>query len=152
MALDPARVARAYQIDLTTGVVTSAAPSLTGVARAVVSDDGEKLAARTRQGSYIVGIAGGAPTLISGLTLNDVPIAWSNDRRALYIVARTEVPPSIYRFDPATSRRTLVRRLVPADPSGVMNIGSVFITSDGRTIAYSTFRSESSSLFVADNK
>jgi eukaryotic-like serine/threonine-protein kinase len=152
VALDPTRVARAYELDLTTGVIRSAAPSLTGVARAVVSTNGKQLAVRTRQGTYVVEIAGRAATPIGGLTLNDVPISWSDDGRTLYIVPRTEVPPSIYRFDPATGRRNLVRRLVPADPSGVMNVGSVFMTSDGRTIAYSTFRAESSSLFIADSK
>ena len=150
--LDSAHVPRAYEVDLTTGGMTPAAPSLKGIARAVASPDGKRFVAATMQGTYIVNVIGGEATLIPGLTPNDVPIAWPNEAGALYISPKNESPRSIYLFDLTTRHRQLVRRLVPADPSGVMATDSVFMTPDAQTIAYSTVRSESSSLFVVEKK
>ena len=152
VADDSAHVRRAYQVDLTSGRFAPVAPSLSGVDTAVVSADGKKLAALTRQGVYVVDIAAGTPILIPGLTPNDDPIAWSGDGRTLYISPKDESPPSIYVVDPATGHRTLVRRLVPADPSGVVETSTVVMTPDAQTIAYTTFRVSTSALFVVDSK
>jgi serine/threonine protein kinase/WD40 repeat protein len=153
VALDPAHVPRTYRLDLETGRITSVAASLTGVQKAVVSPDGKKFAAFTPQGTYIVDVAGAAPTRKLELTLKDEPIAWSNDGRELYISPQDESPRSIYLFDAVTGQRTLVRRLVlPADPSGIMGSDSLFMTSDAQTIVYKTTRVASSILFVVESK
>jgi hypothetical protein len=45
-------------------------------------------------------------------------------------------PTSVYKVDLATGRKTLVLRLMPADPSGVAYISGAVLSRDGKAYAY----------------
>ena len=52
---------------------------------------------------------------------------------------RTELaalPVELHRLDLATGARTPVRTFMPPDPAGHLQIRSVFLTPDARTVAY----------------
>jgi Tol biopolymer transport system component len=83
---------------------------------------------------------GGAPQPISHLESEDKIIGWSSDGRSLYLARTQELPIRVYRFDPATGRKELLKELMPADPAGIFSPNSIFITPDGKGYVYSVGR------------
>jgi eukaryotic-like serine/threonine-protein kinase len=104
-----------------------------------ISPDGSTVAVMSADGSRIVlaPIAGGSPRLLAeDLGARDL-LAWSAEGRFLYYQDRTPIPARIFRLEPATGRRELVREVAPQDLAGVPNVNPVLITPDGSRIAYS---------------
>ena len=56
---------------------------------------------------------------------------------------------SVFKLDLATGKRTLVREVTPADPTGVTRISTLQLTPDGRAYCYSFMRSLSR-LYMVD--
>ena len=79
----------------------------------------------------------GEPRLISGIAPDELPVRWSADGRSLYVLRRSEAPARVYLVDLETGRRTLWRELSPPDPAGVIQIGPIVITPDGKSYVYS---------------
>jgi Tol biopolymer transport system component len=78
-----------------------------------------------------------------------VLIEWSDDGRSLYVERRIIGCPAIIDLvDIATGHRDLWRRLAPEDPTGVSGIGSVRISPDGQSYAYSYSRALAIDLVV----
>jgi eukaryotic-like serine/threonine-protein kinase len=102
-----------------------------------ITPDGKDVAAiGPDQKGYLYPVGKGAPRPIPGLTGQDAPIVWSDDGRFLYIYRPGEPPGEIYRLNPETGQKTLVRQLMPFDPAGVYLIGPVLLTPDGKTFVY----------------
>jgi Tol biopolymer transport system component len=81
-------------------------------------------------------VEGGAPRPIAGLEPGDQPLRWSSDGRSLFI-SHVGLPTDIYRLDPSTGHRALLKRLMPGDPSGVSGLNSPDISADGKVYVYS---------------
>ena len=64
----------------------------------------------------------------------------SSDGHSLYLAKRLEMPIRVYRFDPATGRRDLIKEVMPADPAGLFTPNRIFMTPDGKGYAYSVTR------------
>ena len=84
-------------------------------------------------------VEGGAPQPISHLENGEKIIGWSSDGRSLYLGRTREVPFRVYRFDPATGRKELLKEVMPADPAGIGN-NSILMTPDGKGYVYSVRR------------
>jgi hypothetical protein len=90
-------------------------------------------------------VDGGDPQPIAHLESADNIIRWSSDGRTLYIYRTQDMPLTfrVSRFDPATSRKELLKEITPADPVGILadnfNI-FLFVTADGGGYAYSVSR------------
>jgi len=97
--------------------------------------------------SYLVSTDGGAPALIAGLEPGEFPIQWSGDGRYLYVQRGGGLPARIWRVELATGRRELFREISPADPNGVFSVEHIFVTPDGRGVAYS-YRHNLSDLYL----
>ena len=93
-------------------------------------------------------VEGGEPRPLAGLTPDDVVIRWAGDGKTLW-VRSGDLPAIIYRVDPVSGRRQLVRKLFPSDPAGVVWIGLVVMTPDGVGYAYSAGR-DLSRLYLAE--
>jgi Tol biopolymer transport system component/tRNA A-37 threonylcarbamoyl transferase component Bud32 len=105
-----------------------------------VSPDGSTLAAISEDRKIgLYPLAGGTPRAIPGIEPGYGPIAWTEDGRGLF-VARFGIPLQIFRLDIATGRTTLVKKLQPADSTGILALGPVAITPDGKYYAYSYIR------------
>ena len=59
-------------------------------------------------------------------------------------------PAEILRVDVATGRREPVRTLAPPERAGIIEIGPVFMTPDGKSYAYGYSRAATSDLYVID--
>ncbi len=94
-------------------------------------------------------IDGGTPQPISGLESEDDIIGWSNDGHSIYLADSQEMPIRIYRFDPSTRRRDLLKEITPSDLAGIFWLNSVLMTPDGKGYVYS-IRRVLSELFVVE--
>ena len=109
--------------------------------RGSISPDGRLLIARNAQGQYsFYPVDGGAPQPIPNVESEDRIIGWSSDGRSLYVARALEMPIRVYRLDPATGRKELLREIIPADPTGFLSAYRIFMTPDGRGYAYTTDR------------
>lgn len=94
-------------------------------------------------------IEGGAPQPISGLESEDEIIGWSSDGHSIYLAHSQEMPISVFRFDPSTRRRDLLKEITPTDLAGIFWLNSVLMTPDGKGYVYS-IRRVLSDLFVVE--
>ena len=94
-------------------------------------------------------VAGGAPQPISHLESGEALIGLSSDGHSLYLAKRLEMPIRVYRFDPSTGRRDLIKEVTPADPAGIFTPNRIFMTPDGKGYVYSVTR-VLSDLYVAE--
>ncbi len=85
-------------------------------------------------------VAGGAPQPIAHLESEDEIIGWSSDGRSLYLARTQEMPIRVYRLDPSTGRRELLKEVLPADPAGIFAPNDIFVTPDGKGYVYSVRR------------
>jgi Tol biopolymer transport system component len=67
-------------------------------------------------------------------------VRWSADGRALFVFNATEASPSIYRYDLATGRKELWKRIVLSDSAGVTGFMVLQMSADGRVYAYGVER------------
>jgi len=92
------------------------------------------------QKGYIYPVAGGQPRPITGLEPGEEPVSWSADGRMLYIYQPGSLPAKVYQLDLNTGQRKLWKQLMPADPAGVVRIGPIRMTTDGKTYVYGYHR------------
>jgi Tol biopolymer transport system component len=122
-----------------------------GFRAAVPSPDGRSVVGRTERGVFQLRIdVEEPPRPVAGSLLNDVPVQWSADGKAIYVWATdTEPPLTVDRIELETGRRERWRRLAPPDMTGFLRYGPRFrgpglaITPDGRFYAYTYFIDQS---------
>jgi eukaryotic-like serine/threonine-protein kinase len=117
---------------------------------AAISPDGREVALLGPDRlAKIYPVDGSPPRAIAGAEPADVPIQWSADGRSLYLTRRGEVPARIDLLDLATGKKRRWKDLLPADRVGVIRIDSVFVTPDGKSVAYTVARVLTSDLYLA---
>jgi Tol biopolymer transport system component len=129
--------ARIYIVDTETGVARAISPegALYG---GPASPDGKFVAALdSGRRPTLYSIDGGAPRVVPGLQTEEVVIRWSSDGRSLFVSSRWGMPTSVFRVDVANGRRELVHRFAPEDSAGVINVGPVLLSEDGKSYVYS---------------
>ena len=97
----------------------------------------------------IVTLADGVETPIAGKEPRDIPIRWTADGRGIYVFKREGLPARVFRLDPWTGARELVKEFMPADPGGITGISSVTMTADAKVFAFN-YRRRISELFLVD--
>jgi Tol biopolymer transport system component/predicted Ser/Thr protein kinase len=107
----------------------------------VLSQDGEYVADfGPDRKVYVFPVAGGEAKAVPGMQPDEVPTGWSSDGRALFVLARGEVPAQVYRVDLATGQRTFWKSVEPADAAGIDTIGRVMMSADNKAYVYSYVR------------
>jgi eukaryotic-like serine/threonine-protein kinase len=101
-----------------------------------------------RQGIWLWPVAGGKPRAVPSSQERDRPVAWSEDRRWLWVFRRGQVPAEVSQVEIDTGRRRLWKTLKLPDPSGVYSINDFKVTRDGRAYFYS-YRRVISQLYTA---
>ncbi|HEY7575454.1 MAG TPA: hypothetical protein VIB08_09850, partial [Thermoanaerobaculia bacterium] len=106
-----------------------------------VSPDGRRVVAQAADLTHhLFPLEGGEAEPIPGLGPEDRPIRFSAHGRSLYGFRRGELPCHLFRLDLETSEKSPLRKLMPADPAGVVEIISVHLTPDTSSYAYSYHR------------
>ncbi|HET7453760.1 MAG TPA: hypothetical protein VFL12_13520, partial [Thermoanaerobaculia bacterium] len=115
-----------------------------------ISPDGETVACVSLDGKLtLVSLRTGVSrALPSALDVGDM-LSWSADGRALYYQDGNAIPARVRRLDLASGRVELVAEVRPQDSAGVQDVGPVFTTPDGGTVAFS-FRRMLGDLFLVD--
>jgi hypothetical protein len=85
-------------------------------------------------------VAGGAPVPVPTLQPNDVPIRFTPDGHSLFVSTFGKVPALLTKVNLSTGERSLQRTVQPPDPSGLINVGPIYVTADGNTVVYSYTR------------
>jgi hypothetical protein len=91
----------------------------------------------------------GEPLPVRGIQNGEVPIRWTADGRAIWVYRTNEVPAKVYRLDVTTGERSLWKELTPPDPAGVLLIGPILMTPDGKSYVYS-YRRTLDELFLVE--
>jgi DNA-binding winged helix-turn-helix (wHTH) protein/dipeptidyl aminopeptidase/acylaminoacyl peptidase len=118
------------------------------IARDLVSPDGQTVVGPCRPLTFcLYPLDGGEPRPIPGHE-GFVPVAWTPDGRALLVRTReARVPLELLRLDLATGNREPWKTLRPPDMAGLTGPGSVALSRDGRSLAYS-FATRLSDLYL----
>ncbi len=149
-----------HTIDLQSGIVRPFTVAEGGAGSAFVRDRGvvfgdrEMGTARLLPDGHIEAIApDGSRRLVPGppLPSDQNLVAWSADG-AIYSVVEDTLPAELHRMDSRTGVRTPWRKLMPANPAGVTEIGPIVVARDGQSYAYSYRRVTSSDLFLVHAK
>ncbi|MBI2678597.1 MAG: protein kinase [Candidatus Koribacter versatilis] len=81
----------------------------------------------------------GGPRRVA-LQPGESPVSWLPDGRSVLVLRATERPSTVYKVDVASGKHEVWRKFVPADPTGVITMRSLFVTPDAKHYAYSTRR------------
>jgi hypothetical protein len=122
-----------------------------GVVFGKVSPDGKLVAAadmKTERWALYPVDGGGDPRPISGTRPGEEIIGFDDKGQSLNIRSG-DLNMRIERLDLTSGKRTLVREVTPADPTGVARIVTLQLTPDGRAYCYSFMRSLSR-LYMVD--
>jgi len=91
----------------------------------------------------------GEPRAAPGLQVDEVPVRWTGDGRAIWVFRPNEVPAKVFRIDMTTGERSFWKELTPPDPAGVLTMGPIVMTSDGKSYVYS-YRRTLDELFLVE--
>ena len=97
-------------------------------------------------------VAGGEARPVPGGAEGDIPLQWSAGGNLLFVAEQSAGPYSparVYTLEIGTGKRLLWKGLFPEDSAGVISIGRVRITPDGRSYAYG-YRRLLSELYLAE--
>jgi hypothetical protein len=147
----PDKGGRLYVYDLPTGGLTPISPEgVTSYFNALASPDGSQAFAVGTDGRLtLYPVAGGEGRVVPGTSVDDIPIRWTADGRAIFVLRRASLPGRVERVDVASGERKPWLELSPPDPAGVQGIGPVHLSADGRAYVYS-YRRKLDQLYLVD--
>jgi eukaryotic-like serine/threonine-protein kinase len=116
-----------------------------------LSHDGTKVAAAGADGkAVLISVADGSVGMLPGGKQGDLPIEWTSDNAAVFVIDRSHSVVRIVRVDVSSGERRDWVAIRPGDPAGILDIMPVHITPDGQTYAYG-YRRFLSDLFIASS-
>jgi serine/threonine protein kinase/WD40 repeat protein len=135
---EPGRGPRLFVQDLPDGKPRAITPEGVSFLFHTISPDGKSVAAKGPDGRLaIYPTESGEPRRVAGLDPEDIPIRWTPDARSLYVWRPSEPPGRIDLVELETGKRAPWKAFRPPDPAGVLQVGPVVITPDGRSYVYS---------------
>jgi eukaryotic-like serine/threonine-protein kinase len=148
---EPGKGVRLYIQDLSGGAAKPITPEGVNGSLVAISPDGKQVAlVGADQKPALLTVDSGESRPIAGLDIGEAPIGWTNDGKFLFAYHLGEVPASVYRFELATGRKQIWKKLVPPDVSGVTDISSILMTPDGNNYVYEYGRTLSDLYLVND--
>jgi eukaryotic-like serine/threonine-protein kinase len=141
-ASEPGHGPRLYVQSARGGATRAFTPEGVGAAWAVSPDGAHVAAADADLRLMLYDVAAGVEARpIPGTEPGDVPIRFTPDGRALYVLVRSDgARAEIMRVDIKTGDREPWKEIVPADPIGVFGVPRVLLSADGQSYVYSFVR------------
>jgi serine/threonine protein kinase/dipeptidyl aminopeptidase/acylaminoacyl peptidase len=146
---EPGRAMRCYVEEISEGAKPQPVTP-EGVVGTQVSPDG-KFVIATNAGNQtsLYPIDGGDPRPFAGLAEGEKVICWSIDGHSLYVRGAEDLPIRIYRLDPISGHKEMVKELTPADRAGLVSAPKILLTPDGKWYVYAIGRNLTT-LFLAN--
>jgi len=146
----PGQASRVWVQDIEGGAPRAITPE--GVAGSQITPDGTRLLGRATDGHfYFYPVNGGAPQPVPAMKSNDVPLRFADDGRSLFVGTFGRIPALLHKVDLTNGQRQLWREAMPPDPAGLISVGPILVTPDGRTTVYS-FARQLSDLYLIDKR
>jgi eukaryotic-like serine/threonine-protein kinase len=124
-----------------------------GIVDSRVMPDGERTLARNAEGKYFLyPLHGdGSPSPVPQLNTDDGAIGWATDGHTLFVreAAQKAWTMRVVRVDLNTGKRELFKEIEPPDRSGILSLGPIQITPDGKIYVYG-FTRRLSDLYVVE--
>ena len=77
------------------------------------------------------------------------PVGWSEDGRTLHLGEVGAIPMKVFSLSLDTGKLELLLELMPSEPAGLVDIGPVSVTPDGRAYLY-TYRRTLSTMYLGE--
>jgi dipeptidyl aminopeptidase/acylaminoacyl peptidase len=130
--------ARLYVVDTDTGAKRVLTPEGASQFGAGMAPDGKWVAASAPDRRMVLyPTEGGEPSPVPGVEPEETVVRWTADGRGLYVADYRKMPVTLYRLDLSTGRREPMRSFAPADAAGVLNVGPILLSADGKSYVYS---------------
>jgi eukaryotic-like serine/threonine-protein kinase len=151
MAIAPGGKPRAYVQDLPSGKPRPITGRGYGLNRNGISPDGLWAAAwgEWTEDLFLIPTAGGEPRSVPNTKDLDF-IRFSPDGKSFYGVVTGGIPAKLVRVEVATGKREMLNELAPAERSGIIGIGPVSLTPDGKNYAYGYAKAATSDLYLIE--
>jgi Tol biopolymer transport system component len=136
---EPGRPPHLWVQSIDGGPPTRVAPD--GVIGTLITPDNTRVLGRASDRHYyFFPVSGGAPQPIATMQGSDIPTRFSADGRYLYVTTFGRIPAVVTKIDLVAGTREKWREVVPSDRAGLINVGPVLVTPDGKTMVYSYTR------------
>ena len=137
LATAQGRPRRIYVQDLNGGTPRPITPE--GFVGRAASPDGKFVLARGDRGAFLFPVDGGEPRPLPN-ALEGATVGFDASGQGIFF-ASVSVPAKIFRYDIATGRREPWREITVSDPAGVVQFNRIVLTPDGKSYAYTFWRS-----------
>ncbi len=148
---EPGRAGRLFIVDLEAGAKQPISEEgVTVYHWRALSPDGRLAVARGPDLSLQIYSTEGDPARpLPAANADDVPIRWTADSRSLFVQAGADIPTRIEVVDVETGARRPWKELTPPDPAGILALGPIRLSADGKSYVYS-YRRIIDDLYVVD--
>jgi eukaryotic-like serine/threonine-protein kinase len=134
LGAEPHHAARSWTQEAGAPNATPLTPE--GVVGLKISPDGKTVAAiGADKKLWLYPAIGGSPKLLGSVNADEEVDRWSADGRYLFLTAYG-LPAEVDRVDVSTGARSLVHRISPPDPAGVLAVGPVLVSADAQIYVY----------------
>ena len=142
---------RLYVRDLPSGKPRAITDKAYAAPRHGISPDGRWTAAwgEFTEDLFLLPIDGGQPRTVGNTKDLDF-IRWSGDGKFIFGVVSGSIPAQVVRIEVGSGKRETWKELAPSDRSGLIGVGSVFLTPDGKGYVYGYGRAATSDLYLID--
>ena len=134
LGAEPHHAARSWTQEVDAPNATPLTPE--GVIGLKISLDGKTVAAiGSDKKLWLYPASGGTPKLLGNVNADEEVDRWSADGKSLFVTVYG-LPAEVDRIDVRTGTRSLVQRVSPPDPAGVLAVGPVLVSADAHTYVY----------------
>jgi len=134
LGAEPHHPARSWTQEVGAPNATPLTPE--GVVGLKISPDGKTVAAvGADKKLWLYPASGGTPKLLCNVNVDEEVDRWNADGKYLFLTAYG-LPAEVDRVDVRTGARSLVRRISPPDPAGVLAVGPVLVSADAQIYVY----------------
>jgi hypothetical protein len=147
---EPGRPMRCYVQEISEGAKPRPVTPEGVVGTQVSPDEQFVLATNNSQRIFLYPIEGGEPRPFVGLSEGEKVIGWSSNGQMLYVRGAEALPIRIYRLDPISGHREMIREVIPADVAGLVTPPKILLTPDGKSYVYE-LRRNLTTLFLAND-
>lgn len=148
---EPGKKARTWIMPAEGGTAQAVTPE--GILGNQATPDNERVLVRDPEGKYsLYPLHGhGAPAPIPQLKTDDFAIGWGADGQTLFVreAAQESWIMRVVKVNLSTAKRELFKEVEPPDRSGILGLGPIQITPDGKTYVYG-FTRRLSDLYVVE--